>query len=90
MRKTPLLLAFALAGCGTVYKDRVETVKVPVNVPCVAETGRPTEVTPLKSTMTKAEWDRLSTDQREKLLLAQGASRKAYGDKLYVATAGCP
>jgi len=89
MRKMLLLAPLMLAGCGpTVYRDRVETVKVPVSVPCAER--RPEEVQPLRSSMTKEQWNALSTDQRQALLLAQGMSRKAYGDKLYVATAGCP
>lgn len=91
MRKIALLAPLILTACGgTVYKDRIQTVNVPVSVPCVAEEGRPVEVVPLNQTMTREQWDALTLDQREKLLLAQAAARKAYGEQLFVVTAGCP
>lgn len=89
MRKTLLFAPLILSACTTpVIKDRVETVKVPVTVPCVKDT-RPEEVKPLKQTMSKQQWDALTLDQREKLLLGNGMARKTYGDQLYVATSGC-
>ena len=88
--KKSILAALLLSGCTTpVIKEVPVEVKVPVNVPCVRD-QRPEEVKALKDKMSKGEWNALSTDQREKLLLAQGTDRKAYGDKLYVATSGCP
>lgn len=90
--RVPILLApFALAACasGPVIEEKFIEVKVPVSVPCVLG-ERPTEVVPLKEQLTREEWDAMSTDQREKLLLANGLVRKTYGNKLYVATAGCP
>jgi hypothetical protein len=61
--------------------------KVPVSTPCVKD--RPEEVVPLRQRLPREDWDRLTTDQREKLLGAQAMDRKAYGEKLSVATAGC-
>ncbi len=89
MRKIAFLLPLALVACKSDDAGQDDTtVLVPVSSACVSG-QRPNEVTALKNTMTKQEWDALSTDQREKLLLANAADRKAYGDKLYVATAGC-
>ncbi len=91
--RTPILLLapFALVGCASnpVIEEKFIEVKVPVSVPCV-NGERPTEVVPIKEQYTREEWDAMTTDQREKLLVANGLVRKSYGDKLYVATAGCP
>jgi len=87
MRKT-FLLPLVLAACATPNVDEGTIVKVPVSVPCLSG-DRPEEIKALKETMTREEWDSLTTDQREKLLLANAAERKAYGDSLYVTTAGC-
>jgi hypothetical protein len=89
MSKIVLLLPLALlAACQTGPVKDDTTVLVPVSAPCV-QGQRPVEVKALKETMTKEQWDTLSTDQREKLLLANAADRKAYGDQLFVVTAGC-
>ena len=85
-----IAMSVSLASCaGTVVEERIVEVKVPVTVECVRG-QRPPEVQPLKSKMSKEEWDALTTDQREKLLLAQASDRKEYGEALYVATSGCP
>lgn len=81
-----------LGACATtkeipVTVEKVVESKVAVSSPCVKE--RPLEVVPLREKMTRQEFDSLSTDQREKLLGSQALDRKAYGDKLNVATAGC-
>lgn len=81
--------AVALAGCApkTIYVDRPVEVRVPVTVPCMAE--RPAEVVSLRDTLTREEWDALTTDQRENLMGAQALLRKIYGDRLTAASAGC-
>lgn len=89
IRFLPLLL---LAGCATpapIIRDRVSEVKVPVVAPCRSG-ERPTEPVSVRDRLPRAEWDALSTDQRENLLQAQALDRKAFGDKLVVNTAGCP
>jgi hypothetical protein len=80
------LLAACTANPPIIVEKPVE-VKVPVTVPCVKE--RPGEVVGLRDRVGRADWDALSTDQREKLLQAQAQDRKAFGDRLTVATAGC-
>jgi hypothetical protein len=90
MNASPLIaLALLLGGCaGTVVQEKPVTVLTPVTVPCVSP-ARPDETKALKLKMTKKQWDALDVKQRQDLLLAQGMDRKAYGDKLYVSTAGC-
>jgi len=81
----PVLL---LGACtSTVVRDVPTTVKVPVTVACVKD--KPVEIVPLRDRFTAQEWEALSTDQREKMIVAQGLNRKAFGDELTVATAGC-
>lgn len=83
-----LALLTTTACARTVVKEVPFEVKVPVTVPCV--TGKPQEVQALRDRMTKPEWDRLSTDQRQSLLVSQGLDRKAFGDQASVVIAGCP
>jgi hypothetical protein len=82
-----------LSGCGQERPVTVSVkptlVEVPVSAPCVQGT-RPDPVAPVRNTYSREQWNALTTDQREKILGSNGMSRKAYGDKLYVATAGCP
>jgi hypothetical protein len=89
--KTVLTLigaALVLSGCGgTVIEERIVEVKVPVTVPCMAP--RPGAVTALLDSLSRAEWDALTTDQRANLLAAQAMERKIYGDRLTDASAGC-
>ena len=89
--KKIVVLAACLVGCSnpTVVKDRVQTVKVPVSTPCVLG-QRPPEIIPLQDQYTRDQWNALTTDQREKLIVAQGLRRKAYSDELNVATSACP
>lgn len=89
MRKMALLLPLALGACATsAVNEQPEVVKVAVTVPCV-EPSRPAEVVPLNQRMSKEDWDKLDTATRQRLLMAQAADRKAYGEQLYVSTAGC-
>lgn len=81
------LLLGACATPATIIKEVPVEVKVPVTVPCVQ--NKPAEVQPVKQKLTREQWNHLTTDQREKLLGAQSLNRKAYGDSLNVATAGC-
>lgn len=88
-RLLPLLL---LAGCTKtievpVVKEVVREVKVPVHTPCIKD--RPDQVQALRDKVGRAEWDALTTDQRNSLLLAQGQDRQAFSEKLTVATVGC-
>jgi len=87
--KKLLPLILLLSACThTVTKDTPIPVNVPVTVPCVKD--KPVEIKPLRDQMTKQQWDALTLDQREKLLLGQGLDRKAFGDKAMVVIAGCP
>lgn len=82
------VLALALAGCTrTVTKEVVIEVKVPVTVPCMGE--HPASVTALIESLSRDEWDAMTTDQRANLLAAQAIERKVYGDTLTDASAGC-
>jgi hypothetical protein len=88
-----LPLSVMLGACSTTKPDvviRTETVevRVPVAAPCV-EGERPAEPTPLRDRFSRAEWEAMTTDQRENLSQAQALERKAYGDRLTAATAGC-
>jgi len=83
----------ALIGCThtverPVIQTQVQTVKVPVSVPC-RKGETPQAPVALRDRFTREEWDALTTDQRENLSQAQAQDRKAYGDKLAVNTAGC-
>lgn len=86
------LLPFAtLMGCKTtepVIVEKIVEVRVPVNAPCVAG-ERPAEPVALRDRIGRAEWDALTTDQRENLAQAQALDRKLYGDRITIATAGC-
>lgn len=90
MRCFILISSLALTACQTptVIEERFTEVKVPVTVPCVRDT-RPTEVVALKDKVDLEQWNQMTTDQREKLLLAKGLDRKVYSEELYVSTAGC-
>lgn len=91
MRIVAIALLLALAGCAgkpkTVIVDRIVEVKVPVTVPCLA--APPPAVTALIESLSREQWDALSTDQRANLLAAQALERKIYGDRLTDASAGC-
>ena len=94
MRIIPYLtcaIFLTLAGCGAppVVVEHPVIVEKPVSVTCVLGV-RPMEPATLKSKYTPDQWALLTTDQREKLLAANSIDRKTYGDKLYVATVGCP
>lgn len=83
------LAALSLTGCATktVYVDRVVEVKVPVTVPC--KTGEPDPVQMLKDSMTKEEWDALTTDQRDALIAAQALAWRTLSWQTADLTAGC-
>lgn len=85
----PIIIAALLTGCQTrtVIKEVPIEVKVPVAMPCMG--ARPGDVTALRETMSREEWDSLTTDQRENLMAAQALARKIYGDRLTDASAGC-
>lgn len=83
------IIAAALAGCSTktVYVDRVVEVKVPVTVPCKGKDPDP--IAMLRETMTREEWDALTTDQRANLLAAQSLAWRTYGWQATDASSGC-
>lgn len=84
-----LVALLLLAGCTkTVIKEVPIEVKVPVAAPCMGE--RPKEPTALRDKIPSETWESMPTDQRQNQLGAQAMARKAYGDKVTVASAGCP
>lgn len=84
-----LIAVAALTGCSakTVYVDRVVEVKVPVTVPCKGD--EPDPITMLRETMTREEWEALTTDQRANLLAAQSLAWRTFGWQATDAAAGC-
>lgn len=85
-----LLLALLLGGCATtrtVIKEVPVEVRIPVSAPCMGQ--RPDPVSGLRESLTRQEWDSLSTDQRENLLGAQALLHKIYGERATIAAAGC-
>lgn len=84
-----LIAAAALTGCSakTVYVDRIVEVKVPVTVPCKGD--EPDPITMLRETMSREEWDALTTDQRANLLAAQALAWRTFGWQATDAAAGC-
>lgn len=82
------LAALSLTGCTrTIIKEVPVEVKVPVTVPCMGE--RPATVDALRDSLTREEWDLLTTDQRENLLAAQALAHMIFGNRLTDASAGC-
>lgn len=84
-----LLIGLTLAGCQTapVIRTEVQTVNVPVLVECLGDL--PKEVIALKTQYTEEQWNQLTTEQRNNLVIAQALDRKVYGDRLTAASAGC-
>lgn len=81
-------LLLSACGGGVVVRDRIVEVKVPVQVPCrLGE--RPNAPVSLNLQMSKDDWEKLTTDQREALIAAQALRRKVHADRLEVNTAGC-
>lgn len=87
-----LIIALALAGC---TKTRIITEQVPVEVyvpvatGCVAETGRPDRVTPLRDTITEDEWQARAPGTKAETIRAQAGRRMNYEDEDRAATSGC-
>lgn len=80
-----------LAACGEkepIIIEKPVIVEKAVHSPCV-QGERPDEVTPVKQRVSRSQWNRMTTDQRDKLLTSNGMDRKAYSEQLYVATSGC-
>lgn len=86
------LLPFTLlASCTTpdpIIHEKIVKVQVPVHTSCVSG-KRPEEPVALRDRIPRAEWDAMTTDQRENLGQAAALDRKIYGDRLTVVTAGC-
>jgi hypothetical protein len=82
------LAALSLAGCTrTITKEVPIEVKVPVTVPCMG--ARPSPVQALRESLSREEWDALTTDQRANLVAAQAIERMIYGNRAADASAGC-
>lgn len=92
MKLALIILPLLAAGCvrtihEPVVKDNPVEVKVAVSAPCMGE--RPGEPVALRDRVKRADWDALTTDQREAHIGDQALGRKVYGDQLTVAAAGC-
>jgi len=87
----PLATLLCLTACAgdrePIIQTRTVEVKVPVTVPCMGE--RPGPITALSDSISREQWDALSTDQRANLLAAQALERKVYGERATDAAAGC-
>jgi len=84
-----LLIALTLSSCAStpVIKEVIQTVNVPVLVECLG--GLPPDVRPLKELYNEEQWNRLTTDQRNNIIIAQALDRKVYGEQMASASAGC-
>lgn len=89
MRLSLLLLALLLSACGprVIYKDRVQTVSVPVSTPCVSGT-RPEPVKPLKEKY--PDWYEKSPKQQAELFAMHAIEQANYALSLNAATSACP
>lgn len=83
------ILAFVLAACGprVIYKDRVETVSVPVLQPCVSG-PRPDPVKTLREKY--PDWYEKSPKQQAELLAMQIIEHANHSVTLNAATSACP
>lgn len=87
------LLLLALAGCAhrdpdTPPKLDTITVLVPVATGCIAPSGRPAPVIPLKERYTE-EWQAMPPGAKASAVQAQAGDRLNYEDALRAATSGC-
>jgi len=89
MRALFLILMLTACGPRVVYRDRVETVKVPVTVPCRAGAS-PVAPAALLSRYTAAQWKALTVKQKAELVGAQGLKHQSYGQAVDAATSACP
>ncbi len=82
-----LILILALTGCGgTVVKERIVTVNVPVSVPCRSG-DNPAAVASLKSQHPR--WAGYTVKQKAALVAAQALAHKSYGQGVTAVTSGC-
>ena len=88
-----LVLAFALSGCGgarpaTPAAKPIEYA-VPVQVGCVAPSGRPAKPQALNRRYTADQWAALPPGSKGQAAAAQAGKRLNYEDELAASTAGC-
>ena len=90
MKYALILPLVALSACQStpIYRDRVQTVNVPVSVPCA--TTRPAPVTPLADRYTDEQWQSLDVRQKAAAVGRQSLDRMTYGEQLHAATGACP
>ena len=92
MKRTALLIAVALplglGACGSkiIYRDRIQTVNVPVAQPCAGV--RPAKVASLK--VRTPDWQNMDVRQKAAATGQWSLDQLTYGQKLDAATAGCP
>lgn len=83
-------LALALPACGptpSIPEVRIETVPVPVAVPCVV--NRPGLPATLKQQYPADKWAAMPTGAKAQAVAAQAGERLNYEGRLEAATAGC-
>lgn len=87
--KHAIAIVLLLGGCssGTIVKERVQRVNVPVAQECATE--RPDKVTTLKQDYTDAEWSAMDARQKAAAVGRKGLERLAYGESLDAATGAC-
>lgn len=94
MRTFSLGTLIALAACA---KPDVRPIieEVPVEVPvavatgCVATSGRPAGVKPLKDEIAPDEWKRRAPGARAEAVRAKAGQRQNYAEALMAATSAC-
>lgn len=88
MRLSILFIALMLSACSprVIYKDRVQTVSVPVTTPCVSG-ERPATVKSLKEKY--PDWYEKSPKQQAELFALQVIEQNSYGITLDAATSAC-
>jgi hypothetical protein len=83
-----MAFALTLTACSpqVVYRDRVQTVSIPVAQPCA--TTRPAHPGTLESRT--PDWADLDVRQKAAWVGRHGLDLRTYGEQLDAATAGCP
>lgn len=81
-----LALALSACGSGTVVKERIVKVSVPVSQPCVVGI-KPEKVASLKEKY--PDWYDKSPKQKAELAAMQALERQSHGDQLEAATSAC-
>jgi hypothetical protein len=86
-----LILLTTTACAGTVVKDRVVEVSIPVVQDCVAETGRPAKPITFEKQITDLglNWEEMDVKQKSAATGVWAFSWVDYGQDLHAATGAC-